>query len=366
MKRLKGTEKDFIGKTVHELFREETDLYLDRIRKAADSPEPMEYEDYVDMPVGKGWYLSVYTRISRPDGSVMGIQVLSMDITERKQAEEVRKAYEARLNSAMEIGSLAWWEMDLPDGEVRFDDRKATILGYYPEKFRHYTDFTALLHPDDYEPAMKAMKDHLEGRASRYHCDYRILSNAGNYRWFRDVGGITKRNNHGSPVTVTGIVIDISASKEAEEALRSTETRFQALIQNSSDIIRILNREGRIVYESVSAERILGYKAGFLIGKNPLDYIFPDDLDRVKTDFQEVLNKTNTGTPTEFRIRKADGEYIWVDSIGNNLLDVPGVNGIVVTTRPIQQRKEAETALLESRGKTCNGHGYRRPRELGV
>ncbi|MDD4137582.1 MAG: histidine kinase dimerization/phosphoacceptor domain -containing protein, partial [Methanoregula sp.] len=69
---------------------------------------------------------------------------------------------------------------------------------------------------------------------------------------------------------------------------------------------------------------------------------------RVKKELQDVLDRTNSGIPTEFRIRKADGEYIWVDAIGLNLLDVPGVNGIVVTTRPIQQRKLIEQALSES------------------
>jgi PAS domain S-box-containing protein len=271
-----------------------------------------------------------------------------MDITERKQAEEIRKAYQSRLDSAMEIGNLAWWEMDLPDGVVRFDDRKATMLGYLPGQFAHYTDFTALLHPEDRDPAMQAMKDHLEDRQSRYHIDYRIRTAAGDYRWFRDVGGITRHHPDGSPATVTGIVIDITASRQAEDALRATETRYRALIQNSSDIIRILDRDGLIVYESESSERILGYPKGYMIGKNPMDYIHPGDLGRVKNDLQEVLDRTNTGTPTEFRIRKADGEYIWVDSIGTNLLEVPGVNGVVITTRPIQQRKVAERALRES------------------
>ena len=353
-KRLKGTEADYVGRNMRELFLENADMYLDRLQKSALSPDPMEYEDLVSLPAGKGWYLSVYTRISRPDGSVMGIQVLSMDITGRKQEEEIRKAYETRLDSAMEIGSLAWWEMDLPDGTVRFDERKATMLGYPPEKFRNFQDFTALLHPDDYEPAMNAMKDHLEGRESRYHADYRILSDTGTWRWFRDVGGITKRYPDGSPAKVTGIVIDISASKEAEEALRSTETRFRALIQNSSDIIRILDKNGRIAYESASSERILGYPSGHLIGSDPLEYIHPDDLGRVKNDLREVLDRINPGIPTEFRIRKADGEYLWVDSIATNLLEIPGVNGIVVTTRPIQQRKEAEVALLENRARLAN------------
>jgi len=299
--------------------------------------------------MGKGAYLwGTATPLYDPDSNRIGAVEVIRDITERKQTEALRESYERRLNSAMEIGSMAWWEMDLPDGAVRFDDRKATMLGYPPAQFRHYTDFTSLLHPEDFEPAMQAMRDHLEGRELRYHLDYRIRTAAGDYRWFRDVGGITKRHPDGTPATVTGIIIDISGSKESEERLRATETRFRALIQNSSDIIRILDPEGRIAYESPSSERILGYPQEYMINRDPMEFIHPDDLGRVKADLQDVVDKKNSGTPTEFRIRKADGEYIWVDSVGINLQDIPGVNGIVITTRPIQQRKEAEQALTES------------------
>jgi PAS domain S-box-containing protein len=144
---------------------------------------------------------------------------------------------------------------------------------------------------------------------------------------------------------------NIIERKRADEALRIAETRFRALIENSSDIIRILDRDGRITYESSSAGRILGYQPGELIGTDPTEYIHVDDRDRVKKDFQNVVDRTNSGTPTEFRIRKAGGEYLWVDSIGTNLLDVPGVNGIVITTRPIQGRKEAEQALLDNQNR---------------
>ncbi len=412
------------------------------------------------------------------DGKPSAVFGIARDITSRKRADEMRKAYETRLESAMEIGSLAWWEMDLPEGSVRFDARKATLLGYLPAEFRHYTDFTALLHPDDYAPVMLAMNNHLEGKEARYHADYRVRTSGGDYRWFRDVGGVTSRHPDGSPATVTGIVIDITSGKRAEEALQQSqeryhlladnindvlwvlnletgtwtymspsvewlrgytaeevlvqsvedvmtpasfahsqkvmperverflqdesgpnsyldeieqtcrdgstvwtevatryirnelgeitllgltrdisprkqaaraleesETRFRSLIQNSSDIIRILGSDGRILYESPSSERILGYPSGSLLGKDPMEFVHPDDVGRVKNDFGEVVDRKNPGIPTEFRIRKADGEYLWVDSIGTNLMDVPGVNGIVITTRPIQQRKIAEERI---------------------
>ncbi len=79
-----------------------------------------------------------------------------------------------------------------------------------------------------------------------------------------------------------------------------------------------------------------------------------DDIERVKSDLQEVYDRKNPGTPTEFRVKKSDGSYIWVDAIATNLLDIPAVNGIVVTTRPIEQRKKMEAALLESEEKYRN------------
>ena len=59
-------------------------------------------------------------------------------------------------------------------GIVTFDNHKATMLGYLPEKFKHYTDFTALVHPEDVDKAMNAMKNHLKGLSDKYEVEYRI------------------------------------------------------------------------------------------------------------------------------------------------------------------------------------------------
>ncbi|HVN73203.1 MAG TPA: PAS domain S-box protein [Methanoregula sp.] len=137
--------------------------------------------------------------------------------------------------------------------------------------------------------------------------------------------------------------------RAAERALAESETRFRALIQNASDIIRILGRDGRILYDSPAASRTLGFPEQFFIGKDPLDFIHPDDRGRVTADLGLVRDRTNMGRPTEFRIRRADGEYIDVESVAVNLFGTQGIDGIVVTTRVITDRKRAEAALAESR-----------------
>jgi PAS domain S-box-containing protein len=158
----------------------------------------------------------------------------------------------------------------------------------------------------------------------------------------------------GEIIGVIGIVRDISRQKRAEEARQQSEVRFRSLIQNASDMIHILDRKGRIVYESPSAEKIMGCPAGANTGKDAMALVHPDDRERVEADLRQVYDRANTGTPTEFRLKKADGTCIWVEAVATNLLDLPAVNGIVVTTRPIEQRKSLETAFRESEARYRN------------
>jgi PAS domain S-box-containing protein len=133
-----------------------------------------------------------------------------------------------------------------------------------------------------------------------------------------------------------------------QQALEESEVRFRALVENGSDIIRILDREGKIAYDTPATERLLGYPPDSTLGRSPLEFIHPDDVVRVKRELSNLYQNTHTGFPTEFRIRKADGSYTWVESIGKNLIGVPAVDGIVVTTRFIDERKKAEQAIRES------------------
>jgi PAS domain S-box-containing protein len=145
--------------------------------------------------------------------------------------------------------------------------------------------------------------------------------------------------------------IDIREFKRAEKDLKESELRFRSLIQNSSDLINILDTEGRIIYDSPATRRILGYPEGFFIGRQALDFIHPDDLETVRNNMNEVLERSNTGIPTEFRLRKADGDYIDVEAVAVNLIGVAGVNGIVITAHPITERKRDEHALRQSEEK---------------
>ncbi len=131
---------------------------------------------------------------------------------------------------------------------------------------------------------------------------------------------------------------------EVEQALRQSEERFRRLVQNSSDMIKVLDAQGYVLYESPSIERVLGYRPEQRIGRNifrePL--VHPDDMAAERSFLEDALRRPGVVVSAEFRLRHADGSYRDIEAIGQNRLDDPSVGGIVANYRDITARKRAE------------------------
>jgi PAS domain S-box-containing protein len=178
------------------------------------------------------WISHICQAIFNSEGAYLGKRASNRDISVRKHTELLLHENELRLDSAMASGKISWWELKLPSGHVNFNIRKAEMLGFPPEMFNHYTDFTKLLHPDDFDKTMKAMKDHIDGIVDKYDVEYRIRNKDGNYLWFKDIGKLTKYNENNNEIIITGIVIDITERKEAEEKLQKTTSELQLILKN--------------------------------------------------------------------------------------------------------------------------------------
>ncbi|HPJ82657.1 MAG: PAS domain-containing protein [Bacteroidales bacterium] len=135
---------------------------------------------------------------------------------------------EERLTIALEAGNMAWWEMELPSVKIVFNHNKTLMLGLKGEDFHHFQDFMNIVHPDDCDNAMNAMRDHLRGEAVMYECEYRMKNAEGNYQWFHDAGKIVYRE--GEKLMVAGIVTEITERKRIEAEL--LEAKRQAELAN--------------------------------------------------------------------------------------------------------------------------------------
>ncbi len=272
-----------------------------------------------------------------------GWQVVIEDITQRKQAEEILRESEERLKLVLEGSNDGFWDWNVTTGVVQFSLRWAEMLGYRLEEIEpHVCTWERLIHPDDQPAVMQALDDHLEGRTPQYETEHRLLTQSGEWKWISDRGKVVTRDEHGRPLRMTGTHTNITDRKRADEALRESEERFRSLVQNSSDIITLHDAQGTVLYETPSAARILGYGPGGLIGKNPFEFMLPDDMAASRTAFEEVVQGLNKGTPTEFRFRRPDGSWIYLEALASNRLNHPGIRGIVVTSREITERKRAE------------------------
>jgi len=117
-------------------------------------------------------------------------------------------------DDALVAAKVAWWTISLPSGEVAFNPIKARQLGYDPADFKHYTDFTDLVHPDDYEHTMQAMRDYLDGKTPMYQCRYRIKDSEGKYHDYMDQGVIQSRD--GDNINLFGATTDITGMFDNE------------------------------------------------------------------------------------------------------------------------------------------------------
>lgn len=134
----------------------------------------------------------------------------------------------------------------------------------------------------------------------------------------------------------------------AQDALRSSEERFRSLVQNSTDIVTVLEADGTIRYESPSLERLLGHDPEELKGKNAFEFVHPEDVGYVMGVFVERIPVPGTIPPIEFRFRHKDGSWRVLEAIGNNLLHDPRVAGVVINSRDISERKQLEEQLRQS------------------
>lgn len=129
-----------------------------------------------------------------------------------------------------------------------------------------------------------------------------------------------------------------SAVKHQQEQVLRSEQKFKALVQEGTDVINILNAQGKAVFTSETAITILGYTPNEIAAANIFEFIHPEDRDRIHSLFHELQQKKQVKT-RPYRFLHKDGEWRWMETTGTNLLDDPAVQGIVTNTNDVTALK---------------------------
>jgi len=159
------------------------------------------------------------------------------------------------------------------------------------------------------------------------------------------------RDKEGHPVGVLGVTRDVNERVLTEIKLRKNEEHLRLITNNISDVITMTDMNLICQYLSPSYKKVLGYDPAQRIGAKLLEHVHPDDLALVK---QTIRQAVETGQPSKMvhRYRHAQGDYIWLETVGDYLSNEEGVitGGMFVSRDVTQSRKaEQEKMLLEER-----------------
>lgn len=132
---------------------------------------------------------------------------------------------------------------------------------------------------------------------------------------------------------------------EQQRRLLQSEERFRSLVQNSSDVITVIDADTTVRYQTPSLERVFGYAPAELEGTRLVDLLHPDEASQAIVFFAEAAKQAGVTGPHECRLRHHDGSWLQTEIVATNLLGDPKVRGVVLTIRDIGERKRARQAL---------------------
>jgi diguanylate cyclase (GGDEF)-like protein/PAS domain S-box-containing protein len=280
--------------------------------------------------------------------------VMLQDMGERHSVERIEAALrdsEARLHSIVETSPDLICILD-EKGCFRFvNSAYERVLGYMPADLidQPAADVT---HPDDralLAERFRGLLDHgvpspIDG-AGGPDLVYRIRHAGG--RWLdMEAKWQTLTSTAGGFAGVLVFSRDVTERRRAEAALRESEERFRALVQNAADVVAVADERGTIRYVSPGIERLLDYRPEEVIGLRGTDLIHPDDLPRVIESFQRARRSPGVEESLEFRVRHRDGSLRYVHAVWTDLSHVPSVGGVIVNGHDITERVELEQQLL--------------------
>jgi PAS domain S-box-containing protein len=175
---------------------------------------------------------------------------------------------------------------------------------------------------------------------------YRVLAKDGTVRWFHDRGELVP-DRDGTRCIWQGIMMDITAQCEAEEALRVTEARARTIVETAYEGIWVVNAVGATTYANARMCEMLGYAADEVVGRMMFDFMAPAAAFEARTHF--ARRQRGISEVHEFTFRRRDGSELYV-LLSTSPLFAPdgGFTGALVMATDISARRSAEQALRES------------------
>jgi PAS domain S-box-containing protein len=348
---------DFVGRTLEQevgngwaegVHPEDFDRCLQIYVTSFDARQPFEMEYRLRHHSGEyRWILDHGVPRYAPDGTFEGYVGGCLDIHDQRQAteavriaSETRRESEERLRLAQQVGTIGTFEWNLQTKVNRWTPELEAIHGLRPGEFTGTLEaWEQMLHPDDRPAVLSQVERGFETEAP-VQGEWRAVWPDGSVHWILGRWQVFK-DQSGQAIRVTGVNIDITSRKDAEQGQR----RLAAIVESSDDAIVGKDLTGIVTSWNPAAERIFGYLAKEMIGR-PITTIIPPEL---HDDERKIMETIGRGERIERRetvrvTRNGDRMDVWLTV--SPVRDEAGrVIGAASIARDITQEKKTEQAL---------------------
>ena len=294
------------------------------------------------------------------DGRAISAIGVSLDIDSQKRAERELVSTEARLETAVWGAGMGLWELDFRDENTRWFSDWCDRLDLHPcDGSDHVRRWDANIHPEDVGMAAARFGDHVAGKEDYYDAEYRIRDKKGHWRWLFERGRVVERDGNGTALRMVGVCMDIDQRKEAELEYHRSQRRLEAALESARggmwdwDLTNGEVRQTDFYYGMLGATPQPGERSPHFWNSR----VHPEDLPRVLTSVNEVIEGRRMMFEAEYRLRHEDGSWRWVLDRGraperdDNRRATRMVGFLVDITDRVQEtatRKLAEQAVRES------------------
>ncbi|MBU0475638.1 MAG: PAS domain S-box protein [Bacteroidetes bacterium] len=265
---------------------------------------------------------------------------LTWEIAERKRAEEAVLKREAQLNEAQHLAHIGSWELNLSNNVLIWSDEIYRIFEIDSKKFKTtYDAFLDTIHPDDREAVNFAYTNSLNNKTP-YSIDHRLLFSDGRIKFVHEQCETFYDGD--KPLLSIGTVQDITDRKLAEATLRSSEAELRALFSAMTDVVLVLNSEGRYLKIAETNPSLLYKPPKELLGKT-LHEVFPKDQADYFLNYISQTLKESKLLSIEYNL-PIGNKILWFDATISPMSD----NTVLMVARDITERKLAAESLRQS------------------
>ncbi len=308
-----------------------------------ESSKQIAYRSSHALESGETREVEVRGRILEDDGRRLAYLVVN-DITDMKHASEALRESEARFRAVFEHGPVGIAILDLNGRVIRANPTWQDTLEYSHEALRSLS-FVELSHPDD----RRRIERHLDATVSSTvigeSFEARFIRRDGQVLWVQFSAAL-QRDESGRPQFVIVMMSDISERKAAEQALRMSEERLRAIIDNSPAMIYVMDRQGRHLLVNARFEELTGLSEFEVRGKTAFDYLPQDTAEKVMADIQRVIDSGVPLTREESIIVRGD-ERLFV-TVKFPLFTPDGtVYGLCAIATDITEHRQTEESLRQ-------------------